>query len=663
MIESTQSKAGSRTLVGAECTPQGTYLRVWAPAHKRVEAVFYSPVEAAIEMEPEQGGYFSVLVPSNIGCPGARYKFRPDGGEAYPDPASRWQPDGPHEASMVADCRNFAWTDDRWRGVRLEGQVIYELHVGTFSPEGTYQGVEERLQHLKDTGVTLIELMPINTFPGKFGWGYDGVNLFAPYPPYGTPDDLRHLINKAHEMGIGVILDVVYNHFGPDGNYVAQYAKTYFNQKVKTGWGDAINFDADGSDGVRDFITANARYWIEEFHFDGLRLDATQAIVDSSGDGDAAPYAHHILEEIRLAVDQGAKGRETVVVSENENQDTRQIRPRHEGGYGLDGAWNDDLHHTLRVALTGHSPAYYVAHEGSAQELASAARHGFLFQGQTQGAERGHRGTSTRNLAPWRFITFMENHDQVANSRTGARLRTLTSPGRYRAASAYLLLGPGTPMLFQGQEFGSTRPFAYFADHHKELSALVRAGRGEALEPFVSAWLMRDDDRSSRFPDPADRATFERAKLDWSGADTHDEIVRLYRDLIALRRADPVFAHCRYGTVDAAVLSDSCFVIRYWNDAGERLLVVNLGPDLYRRYMAEPLVAPPEGTDWSPIWSSEDFVYGGNGAPQFEDETGWHVAGESAIAFRPTPLQQGRRRVSSLNGLMFQDETPKENAG
>ncbi len=660
MPDSTQNEAARAAMVGARCGPQGTYLAVWAPARKRVEAVFFSPVERSFNMDPDGEGYFSVLVPADVGGAGALYKFRLDGGEEYPDPASHWQPEGPHGPSMIVDP-SFEWTDDRWRGVQLEGQVIYELHIGTFSPEGTYKGVEQRLQHLKNTGITLIELMPINAFPGQFGWGYDGVLLFAPYSPYGSPTELRQLINKAHQMGMGVILDVVYNHFGPDGNYLPQFADTYFNHNVKTGWGDAINFDAEGSQGVRDFIIANARYWIEEFHFDGLRLDATQAIVDSSDRSKSTPYPLHILEEIRIAVARGAHGRDTVVVSENENQDTRQIRPRHEGGYGLDGAWNDDLHHTLRVALTGHSPGYYVAHEGSAQELASAARHGFLFQGQTQGAERGHRGTSTRNLAPWRFISFMENHDQVANSRTAARLRTLTSPGRYRAASAYLLLGPGTPMLFQGQEFGSTRPFAYFADHHRELSALVRAGRSEALEPFIAAWLMRDDP-GERFPDPEERATFEHSRLDWSGADTHQEIVRLYRDLIALRRADPVFAHCRYGTVDAAVLSEFCFVVRYWNDVDERLLVVNLGPDLYRKHMAEPLVAPPEGMDWSPIWSSEDLVYGGNGAPQFEDEDGWRVAGESAIAFRTSPLQRGRRRVSSLNGLVFQEETPPENA-
>ena len=476
MMESTQVTLAGRAIIGAECTPGGTYLRVWAPARKRVEAVFFSPVETAVELEPQEGGYFSALVPAEIAGHGARYKYRLDGGpETFPDPASHWQPDGPHEASAIVDCRDFQWTDARWRGVQLEGQILYELHVGTFSTEGTYRGVEQRLHHLRDTGITIIELMPVNTFPGKFGWGYDGVQLFAPYAPYGTPDELRHLINKAHEMGIGVILDVVYNHLGPDGNYVAQYADTYFNHGVRTGWGDAINFDSEGSLGVREFVIANARYWIEQFHFDGLRLDATQAIVDNSG-SPGGRYERHILEEIRIAVDEGAQGRCTIVVSENENQETRQIRPRHEGGYGLDGAWNDDLHHTLRVALTGHSPAYYVAHEGSAQELVSAARHGFLFQGQSQGAVRGHRGTSTRNLPPWRFVTFMENHDQVANSRTGARLRMLTSPGRYRAATAYLLLGPGTPMLFQGQEFGSTRPFAYFANHHKELSALCVRG-------------------------------------------------------------------------------------------------------------------------------------------------------------------------------------------
>ncbi len=379
------------------------------------------------------------------------------------------------------------------------------MHIGTFTPEGTYAAAAERLPLLADVGVTVIELMPVADFAGRFGWGYDGVDLWAPTHLYGRPDDLRRFVDRAHALGIGVILDVVYNHFGPDGNYLTQFSNTYFSDKYENEWGEPINFDGPGSAGVRELCVENAGYWVQEFHFDGLRLDATQQIFDASPD--------HLVAAIARRVRAAAGGRGCLLVAENEPQETRMVRAPEAGGYGLDALWNDDFHHAARVALTGHNEAYYSDYRGTPQEILSAVKWGYLYQGQRYAWQNERRGTPALDLPANAFVTFLENHDQVANSVRGERLTTLTSPGMLRAMTAVVLLGPATPMLFQGQEWGSTRPFVYFADHKPELAKAVDEGRRKFLSQFPSC---ATEAAQAQVLTPHHEATFAACKLDWA---------------------------------------------------------------------------------------------------------------------------------------------------
>ena len=485
-----------------------------------------------IALSAEGNGYFSGSATGLGG--GGRYRFRLDDQEKlYPDPASRFQPEGPCGPSEVIEPRAFVWKDDDWRGVSPRGQVIYELHVGTFTAEGTYAAAAERLESLSELGVTLIELMPLADAPGRFGWGYDGVNLWAPNRLYGRPDDLRRFVAAAHAVGIGVILDVVYNHIGPNENYLGCFSSDYFTDRYQNEWGDAINFDGNNATPSREFFIENAGYWIEEFHLDGLRLDATQADVRRlrrpRPGGDRPPRAG------------GRPGsRDLPRFGERDPGDPPGAARRPtKKGFGLDALWNDDFHHTALVALTGHNEAYYTDYRGSPQELLSAMRWGFLYQGQHYKWQKQRRGTPALDLAAERFVLYLENHDQVANSGLGARLSTLTAPDKLRAMTALLLLAPGTPMLFQGQEFGSTRPFVYFADHDDELARAVAKGRREFLAQFPS---LADPDVQQRIPDPAAPETFASCKLDWSERDRHGQLWDLHRDLLRLRREDPAFA-------------------------------------------------------------------------------------------------------------------------
>jgi maltooligosyltrehalose trehalohydrolase len=581
--------------------------------------------EGAVALLPEGNGYFSGVVPSVKA--GALYRYRLDHDEPlYPDPASRFQPRGPHGPSQVVDPTLFRWSNEGWAGIRLHGQVIYEMHLGTFTQEGTWEAASRELPELSEMGITLIEIMPIADFAGRFGWGYDGVNLFAPSHLYGTPDDCRRFIDRAHALGVGVVLDVVYNHVGPDGNYLEVFSPEYFTDRYATEWGKAINFDGESSSSVREFYLANAQYWIEEFHFDGLRLDATQALYDKSPD--------HILAAITRQVRRAARGRSTLVIAENEPQSTRLVRPPDRGGYGLDALWNDDFHHSARVALTGRNEAYYTDYGGTPQEFISALKWGYLYQGQPYKWQRKRRGTPTFGLPPATFVTFLQNHDQIANSASAVRCHLLTSPGRYRALTALMLLGPGTPMLFQGQEFAASSPFYYFADHHKDLSHLVRRGRAEFLSQFPS---IASAEVLSRLPDPADPQTFQRSKLDFSERRRHAVTYALHRDLIALRRQDPVLQGQRPGGVDGAVLGTHAFVLRFFAENGQdRLLLINLGCDLHLATVPEPLLAPPEQMRWQLLWSSEDPSYGGGGTPPIEVDNGWHILGEAAVVLLPT---------------------------
>jgi maltooligosyltrehalose trehalohydrolase len=609
-----------RLPVGAEPLPEGgVHFRVWAPRARNVAAVLEDASGESFELKPEGGGYFAGTIAA--AGPGTLYRYRLDGGERYPDPASRFQPEGPHGPSRVVDPSTFPWTDARWRGRPLRGQVIYEMHIGTFTHAGTWQAAIPELPELARAGITVLEVMPVAEFPGRFGWGYDGVDLFAPTRLYGEPDDFRRFVDRAHAVGLAVILDVVYDHLGPDGNYLPTFATQYFTDRYENEWGEAINFDGAGSGPVREFFVANAGYWIDEFHLDGLRLDATQQIFDASPE--------HILAAIGQRVREAGGERATLLVAENEPQDVRLVRPRAAGGYGLDALWNDDYHHSAMVALTGRREAYYSDHAGTPQEFISAVKHGFLFQGQRYAWQRHRRGTPTRGLSPETFVTFLQNHDQVANSARGLRCHAQTTPGRFRALTALLLLGPGTPMLFQGQEFAASAPFLYFADHSAALAQAVREGRATFLRQFPSA---ATPEMAACLPDPAAPDTFARSKLDLRERERHAETYALHRDLLALRRNDAVFAAQRAGAVDGAVLGPEAFAVRFLGDRGDdRLLLVNLGADLALERVPEPLLAPPEEASWQLQLSTEDPRYGGCGTPPVEGERGWFLLGHAAI--------------------------------
>ena len=622
------AEQASATLGAIVIDPGVTRFRVWAPERKSVSVVFENG-HAPIPMQKEERGYFSVTA-EDVRA-GALYKYQLDGGDAYPDPASRFQSHGPHSFSEVIDPASFRWTDAKWRGVELARQVIYEMHVGTFTRGGTWESAAEKLEYLHETGITLIEVMPVSDFPGRFGWSYDGVQPYAPAVLYGRPDEMRRFVDCAHSFAIGVILDVVYNHLGPDGNYFSEFSPFYFSEKHNTDWGKAINFDGPNCSSVREFFRENAAYWIREFHLDGLRLDATQDIHD-----DSKP---HILAEVSQAAREAAGERSIVLIAENEPQNNILIRPLREGGCGLDGLWNDDYHHSAHVALTGKADAYYTDYRGTPQEFVSAAKYGYLFQGQYYSWQKKRRGTSTLGLPRWSMINFIENHDQIANSARGQRLHELTSPGLYKALTALTLLMPGTPMLFQGQEFAASSKFLFFADHKPELAESVAKGRVEFLQQWRSHSM---PDVQSCFDDPAAVATFEKSRLNHSERETHREMYALHRDLLRLRREDPVISQQGADGIDGAVLSSSCFVLRFFSRGftDDRLLIVNLGVELNYNPSPEPLLGPPEDTEWHKLWSSEDAQYGGCGTAALDTENNWRIPGQAAVVLRPMPRCQ-----------------------
>lgn len=609
--------------VGAEVQEGGAHFRVWAPRCNTVNLVLLGAdgqsERQVMPLEAEGDGYFSAI--SAETRVGDLYGYSLDEHrQLYPDPASRFQPRGVHGPSQLVDPSSYLWTATDWRGVQLHGQVMYELHLGTFTQPGTWAAAIEKLPHLKDVGVTLLEIMPLADFNGEFGWGYDGVAWFAPSHLYGTPDDAKRFIDEAHRLGLGVILDVVYNHFGSCGNYTGAYSSYYFSKRHPTEWGDAINFDGEQAAPVREFVISNAAYWIDEFRFDGLRLDATQAIYDDS--------PRHVLAELSQATRKAAGERSIILIGENEPQDVRHIAPVEQGGFGLDGQWNDDFHHACRVAATGHAEFYYADYAGSPQEILSAVRRAYLYQGQYVPRTRKHRGTPTRRNHAAQFTHFLQNHDQVANSGQALRLNQLTSAGRYRALTAVLLLGPQTPMLFMGQEFGSTTPFNYFADHDVDLAKLVREGRWGYIRNFPRTAKWGD---KGELADPSSRETFEKSKLDWSECERNQSILDLHRDLLRLRREDPIFRLQDWSMIDGAVVGPEAFLLRWLpEDEQDRLMCVNLGRDFEWRPTGEPLSAPPAGKEWRLLWSSEDFEYGGAGTPPF-DAKGWVLPGHTAI--------------------------------
>ena len=625
-----------RLSAGVEVHGDRAHARVWAPACRSLEVLLDG--KGAIALASDGDGYFAGTIDAGAGD---RYWLRLDGDRLRPDPASRYQPQGPHGPSEIVDPSRFRWTDAGWPGVGSEGQVIYEMHIGTFTPEGTWRAATEQLPHLADLGVTVIEMMPIAEFAGRFGWGYDGVDLYAPTHLYGQPDDLRAFIDRAHALDLGVILDVVYNHLGPDGNYLVEFSPDYFTDRYKNDWGKALNFE--GPPPAREFFVENAGYWVEEFHFDGLRLDATQDIHDASRE-------HVIASIVRRAREAGGR-RQVYIIAENEPQHTRLVRSSSEGGYGCDALWNDDYHHTAVVSLTGRREAYYTDYQGSPQEFISCAKYGYLYQGQWYDWQTQRRGEPGLDLLPRAFVAYLENHDQLANTPFGRRLHQTVSAGRLRALTALTLLGPATPLLFQGQEFGASSPFLYFADHRPELNESIREGRKEFLSQFPS---LTDPEILAALPSPVEERTFERSKLDLAERDRHAAVYALHRDLLRLRRADPVIQRSATHRPDGAVLAPHAFLLRYWGGAeGDRILIVNLGCDLDLLPLPEPLLAPPLGHRWTVQWSSESVRYGGQGTPPVRLHSRLHMPGEAAVFVRaergPVPDDRGER-VSAKAG-------------
>lgn len=496
-------------------------ISVWAPIANTVQLLIEGR-QAAMSMDP--AGWWSADVPT--AGPNADYQFVVDGGQPKPDPRSLWQPEGVHGRSRTVDHAAFQWHDAGWHAPPLGSAVIYELHVGTFTPGGTFEAAIERLDHLVDLGVTHVELMPVNEFPGSRGWGYDGVDLYAPHHVYGGPDGLKRLVDACHARRLAVLLDVVYNHLGPSGNYLGEFGP-YFTDRYGTPWGPAVNLDDAGSDEVRRFLCDNALMWIRDYHFDGLRIDAVHAIVDTS--------AVHFLEQLATEVAEleARTGRHLVLIAESDLNDPRVIRTPEVGGYGLDAQWSDDFHHALHCVLTGERQGYY-ADFGSLADLAAAMERAFVYDGRYSAHRKRRHGRSARGLSGHRFVASLQNHDQVGNRAKGERIGQLAGVRRQKIGAALLMTSPFTPLLFQGEEWGASNPFMYFTDHTEpDLGQAVTEGRRREFKAF--GW---DPDT---IPDPQASETFQRSKLNWDELKTvpHGDLLDWYRTLIRIRRTTP----------------------------------------------------------------------------------------------------------------------------
>ncbi len=566
--------------------------RVWAPRPDRVELVLVpaGPRSAGPRvvhpMDRDASGWWSadLEVP-----PGANYGFMVDGAGPFPDPRSPHQPSGVHGLSRAVDHGSFQWSDPGWQPRPWATSVTYELHVGTFTPAGTFDGVIDRLDHLVDLGVTHVELMPVVEFPGDRGWGYDGVDLFAPHHAYGGPEGLKRLVDACHARGLAVLIDVVWNHLGPDGNHLARFGP-YFSTRYGTPWGEAVNFDGPGSDEVRAFVLDNARMWLQDYHADGLRIDAVHEIFDRS--------ATHILEAVAGYVHElGARlGRPLVAIAESDLNDPRLVRDVELGGYGLDAQWSDDLRHAIHVALTGERDAYHAQYTGVA-DVAAALERVFVYDGRYS-AFRGRRhGRPVGALPATRFVGFLQNHDQVGNRALGERISHLVPPEAAMVGAALVLLGPFVPLLFAGEEWAASSPFQYFTDHDDaSLGAAVREGRRNEFPAFAG--------NRAEVPDPQAAATFERSRLDWSERDdpTHASMLAWYRTLITFRRDHPELCDGSRPTVRVEPAERWLAF-----DRGGLRVVANLGPE------PRVLVLEAEASATIVLASSPDVRLAGGG--------------------------------------------------
>jgi maltooligosyltrehalose trehalohydrolase len=526
MIDPVPARSPSWSRLGAQPEPGGVRFTLWSPEASRIELLLESgpgarPAPVALEAEGE--GLASALVAG--AAPGTRYRYRVDGRGPFPDPASRHQPDGVHGPSEVIDPAAFAWSATPWRGRALEDLVLYELHVGTFTAEGTFRAAIARLPHLVDLGVTAVELMPLADFPGTRNWGYDGAALFAPARSYGRPDDLRALVDAAHRHGLAVHLDVVYNHLGPDGAYVVALSPI-LNRARRTEWGTAVNLDGPHSAGVREWLIRNALHWVTEYRLDGLRLDATQALDDAS--------PRHFVAELNERLRAAVTDRPVVVIAEDFRNEPAVVRPVARGGWGCDAMWSFDWHHQAHVTLTGERAGYYVDHEPKVADLARVLERGWLFEGQHSRWTNRPRGRPPEPGDPARSVFYLQNHDEVGNRAGGERLHHLVEGGAWRAAVALTLLAPQTPLLFMGEEWAASTPFLFFTDHPEPLGARVTESRRRELADG-------GDPVAVALRPPQDVATFTASVLRWDelAREPHAGALRLHRALLALRRTHP----------------------------------------------------------------------------------------------------------------------------
>jgi maltooligosyltrehalose trehalohydrolase len=598
-----RERLGAEPLEGGSCR-----FCVWAPRAERVEVV----LDDGARVEPlarGDAGYHRGVV-DGVGA-GDRYRYRLDGRDEFPDPASRFQPEGVHGPSQVVDPAAFRWSDEGWFGLPRRDLVLYELHVGTFSEEGTFAGVAAHLDELVELGVTAIEVMPIAEFPGARNWGYDGAALYAAHGAYGGPDGFRALVDACHAKGLAVVLDVVYNHFGPEGAYAAAYGP-YHTDRHRTPWGGAINVDGPGSDEVRRFLRENALMWLTEYHVDGLRLDAVHGIVDTS----ASPF----LAELSEAVDELSEtlNRRLHLIAESDLNDPRMVTPREQHGLGMHAQWCDDFHHAVHALVTGERDGYY-ADFGHLGQLATAYRQGFVYTGQPSRFRGRRHGAPPDGVEPLRFVVYAQNHDQVGNRPRGDRLATLLTFEQQKLVAGLVLLSPFLPLLFQGEEYGEPRPFPYFVSHtDPELAEAVRRGRAEEFAGFFAA--------TETLPDPQAVESFEAARLDRSRCDTPDgrALWTLHRELLRLRReCAPLLGAGRRRTEVVAEPDQRVLRVRRWRGGEEVLCLFQLASD-----GASIVVDVPAG-DWRVVLDSADERFGGPGRARQD------VAGEPVIAIKP----------------------------
>jgi maltooligosyltrehalose trehalohydrolase len=582
----------------------GTRFQVWAPTTHTVDLVVASGT-GTFESRPLTAlatGHHTARF-ADLG-PGTRYGYRLDGDGPFPDPASRQQPDGVHGLSCVVDPGRFRWSDTPWTGVALADLVIYELHVGTFTPQGTFAAAAAKLDELRRLGVTAIELMPVADFPGLRNWGYDGAALFAPARCYGSPDDLRAFVDAAHGQGLAVIFDVVYNHAGPDGAYLARFSPYYFTTRHASPWGAGLDLDGPHSAHVRAFFSENALHWIHEYHGDGLRLDATHAIQDDS--------PRHFLAELSARVHDTTAGRHVHVIAEDHRNLAGMVTPVADGGWGLDAVWADDFHHEVRRLLAGDRDGYYRDFTGTVPDIAETIRHGWFFAGQYSAHLGAPRGTDPSALEPQRFVVCLQNHDQIGNRALGERLHHQISWDAYRAATVLLLLGPQTPLLFMGQEWGATSPFLYFTDHLEPLGRLVTEGRRREFATFTA---FADAEARSRIPDPQAAATFEASRLDWRerASEPHASLLRLYREVLSIRQRELMPANADDARSARALDDDTLVVRRRCRNGDHAVLVVRL------RGTGVSVIDAGGGAGWRCRLTSEDAAFSQGSHPPTVD--------------------------------------------